>query len=57
MIVTKGKAPTIYLMTFLLAECLLVGLGWLDFWILIITIVVLVIGMAGISAKIVSGSG
>ena len=57
MILTKGKAPTIYLMVFLLAECLLVGIGWLDFWILIITIVVLVIGMAKFGAEIVTGSG
>jgi len=57
MILTKGKAPTIYLMVFLLAECLLVGIGWLNFWILIITVVVLVIGMSRISAGIVTGSG
>ena len=57
MILTKGKAPTIYLMVFLLAECLLVGLGWLNFWILIITIVVLVIGMAQFGAGIVTGDG
>ena len=57
MILTKGKAPTIYLMVFLLAECLLVGIGWLNFWILIITVVVLVIGMARFSAGIVTGSG
>ena len=55
MILTKGKAPTIYLMVFLLVECLLVGIGWLNFWILIITVVVLVIGMAKESAGLVTG--
>ena len=57
MILTKGKTPTLYLMIFLLVECLLVGIGWLDFWILIVTVVILVLGMARYGAGIVRGQG
>ena len=57
MILTKGKAPTIYLMVFLLAECLLVGLGWLSFWILIATVCIMVMSVAAFGAQIVTGDG
>ena len=57
MILTKGKAPTIYLMVFLLAECLLVGLGWLNFWVLIATVCIMVMSISAFGAKIVTGDG
>ena len=55
MILTKGKAPTIYLMVFFLAECLLVGIGWLNFWILIATVVLMAFGVATLGAGGVLG--
>lgn len=49
MVLARGKnAITIYLIILLLAECLLVGLGWMPFWILIATA-----GMMGISIAMI----
>ena len=56
MILAKGKNATIiYLFMFLLAECLLVGLGWLPFWILIATVAMMVFGVATLGAGVVTG--
>ena len=56
MLLARGKnATTIYLIMFLLAECLLVGLGWMPFWILIATVCIMVIGIASITTGIVTG--
>lgn len=58
MILAKGKnAMTIYLLVFVLTECLLVGLGWLNFWILIMTVVVIALGVAKSGTDLVVGGG
>ena len=59
MLLAKGKdSPLlIYLMVFILLECLLVGLGWLNFWILILTVVVVTLGVVKMSADLVTGGG
>ena len=55
MILTKGKSTMIYLIMTFLAECLLVGLGWLPFWILIATVALMAFGVAVIGSEGVVG--
>ncbi len=58
MILARGKNVTIiYLMVFLLAECLLVGIGWMPFWILIATVGVMSISIAFLGTGTVTGGG
>ena len=57
MYLSKGKSPTLYFIFIFLAECLLVGLGWLPFWILIATIAVMAIAVAMLGADTVLGTG
>ena len=57
MILARGKNATmIYLMMALLAECLLVGLGWMPFWILIATVALMAFGVAVVGVGGVVGS-
>ena len=56
MVLARGKnATTIYLIMLLLAECLLVGLGWMPFWILIATVAMMAVAIAMFGAKVVTG--
>ena len=56
MILAKGKNATlIYLIMTLLAESLLVGLGWLPFWILIATVALMAFGVAVVGTDAVTG--
>jgi len=56
MILAKGKNATIiYLFMFLLAEALLVGLGWLSFWILIATVAMMALAIAVIGTEAITG--
>ena len=56
MILARGKNATIiYIFMFFLAECLLVGLGWLSFWVLIATVVLMAFGVATLGAGGVLG--
>jgi len=56
MYLSKGtNATTIYLIVALLAECLLVGIGWLPFWILIATVCMMAIAVAFLGGKITGG--
>lgn len=56
MLLARGKnATTIYLIMVLLAECLLVGLGWMPFWILIATIAMMAMAIAAIGTQAVTG--
>ena len=58
MLLARGKnAVTIWLIVFLLAEGLLVGLGWLPFWFLIATVAMMSLAIAAIGADAVLGSG
>ncbi len=53
---TKG-AITIYIMTFLLAEALLIGIGWLPYWIMIATVCMMAIAVAMIGSVAITGDG
>lgn len=56
MLLAKGKnVTTIYLIMLLLAECLLVGLGWMPFWILIATVAMMALAIAAIGTQAVTG--
>ena len=56
MYLARGKnATTIYLIMALLAECLLVGLGWMPFWVLIATVAMMAVAFALLGAKAVTG--
>ena len=56
MYLARGKNATmIYLIMTLLAECLLVGLGWLSFWVLIATVALMAFGVATVGAGGVVG--
>ena len=57
MYLSKGKAPALYMIFAFLAECLLVGIGWMPFWILIATVAVMAIAIAMLSADVVLGTG
>jgi hypothetical protein len=58
MLLSRGKnATTIYLIMLLLAECLLVGLGWMPFWILIATVGMMAIAIASLGTGVVTGEG
>ena len=57
MYLSKGKTPALYMIFAFLAECLLVGIGWMPFWILIATVAVMAIAIAMLSADVVLGTG
>lgn len=56
MLLARGKNATmIYLVMLLFAELLLVGLGWIPFWVLIATVAMMALAIAALGAKIVTG--
>ena len=56
MYLSRGsKSTTIELVMFFLVESLLVGIGWLPFWILIATVAVLGLAIASLGTKVVTG--
>jgi len=56
MYLTRGtKSTTIILIMFFLSESLLVGIGWLPFWILIATVAVMALAVASLGTKVVTG--
>ena len=56
MILARGKnALTIYLIIAFLAECLLVGIGWLPFWVLIATVAIMAVAIALLGTRVVVG--
>jgi len=56
MILARGKnALTIYLIIAFLVECLLVGIGWLPFWILIATVAIMAVAIALLGTRVVVG--
>ena len=57
MYLSKGKSPTLYMIFAFLAECLLVGLGWMPLWVLIATVAVMAIAVAMLGADTVLGTG
>ena len=50
------RALAIELVVLFLGECLLVGMGWLPFWILIATIAVMAIAIAILGTRVVTGA-
>lgn len=50
------RALTIEVVMLFLSECLLVGIGWLPFWILITTIAVVALAVATLGTKLVVGA-
>ncbi|HUW47051.1 MAG TPA: hypothetical protein VMW50_14845 [Dehalococcoidia bacterium] len=56
MYLSRGKnAVTIWLIMTFLGECVVLGLGWLPFWILIMTIAITVLAIALVSSKAIGG--
>lgn len=56
MVLARGKNATmIYLIMLLFAELLLVGLGWMPFWVLIATVAMMGLGIALLGSRIVTG--
>jgi len=55
MILSRGKnAPTVWLITVFIGECIVLALGWMPFWIMVMTIAVTVLGLANL-AKTIGG--
>jgi hypothetical protein len=53
MVLSRGKnATTIWLIAVFLGECIVLGLGWLPFWIMIMTIAVTVLAIAWLGGKL-----
>ena len=52
---SRGKSTTIELVMLFLVECLLVGIGWMPFWVLIATVAVVAMAVAFLGAKLVTG--
>lgn len=50
-----GNATTIILIFTFLSECLAIGLGWLPFWILIMTIAIVVLAISLPMSKLATG--
>jgi len=56
MYLARGKnAVTIWLITTFLGECLVLGLGWLPFWVMIMTICVTVLAIAVVGSRAIGG--
>lgn len=56
MLLARGKNATmIYLIMVLFGELLLVGLGWMPFWVLIATLCVIALAIATLGTKAVTG--
>jgi hypothetical protein len=52
---SRGRSNLPTILIFYLTEAFLVGIGWLDFWILITTIVLLAAAVATLGTKTVTG--
>ena len=57
MYLSKGKYNFALFIMFFLIETLLVGIGWLNFWILIATIGVMAIAIAALGTNVILGKG
>ena len=56
MYLARGRnAVTIWLITTFLGECVVLGLGWLPFWIMIMTIAVTVLAIALVGSRAIGG--
>ena len=58
MLLAKGKnTTTLILIMLFLGEVLCVGLGWLNFWVLIATVGMMAIAIAALGTGVVLGEG
>ena len=56
MYLAKGEnALSIWLIAVFLGECIVLGLGWLPFWVMIMTIAMTALAIAIIGAKAIGG--
>ena len=56
MLLARGKNATmIYLISILFGELLCVGLGWMNFWVLVATASMMALGVATLGTRIVTG--
>ena len=56
MYLSRGtRAITIEIVMLFLCECLLVGIGWMPFWILIATIALMAMAIAMFGTRVVTG--
>lgn len=56
MILARGKnAPTVWLIMIFLGECLVLALGWMPFWIMIMTVAVTTLAIAVLSSDAITG--
>ena len=56
MYLSRGSKSTILeLVMLFLTECLLVGIGWMPFWVLIATVAVMATAVAFLGTKLVTG--
>ena len=55
MYLSKGRGNLATTLMFFLTESLLVGIGWLPFWVLIATVAVLAMAVASFGTKVVTG--
>lgn len=51
---SKGL-PMISILVFFLAEAVVVGLGWLNAWVMVATVVLMAMGIALLGTKLVTG--
>lgn len=56
MVLSRGKnASTIWLIATFLGECVVLGLGWLPFWVMIMTIALTALAIAVLGARALTG--
>lgn len=52
---SSSNATVIYLFVFFLTECFLVAVGWLPYWILIVTVALAALAVAALGTDAVTG--
>jgi len=56
MLLSRGKKSiTVELVTIFLAECALVGIGWLPFWVLVMTAIIVALLWSKLGADLIGG--
>lgn len=52
---TRGRSAFPIIMSIFMAECLLIALGWIPYWLIIATIAVMAVAIAMLGTRIVMG--
>lgn len=55
LIMTKGRNIPLVLAVFFITECFLVGIQWLDFWVLIGTLLMMALAWASLGSGAITG--